>query len=136
MTLVIDASTVIAALIDVGPDGTWAEPLIEFEVLVAPHLMPVEAANILRRSVLADLISADAAALAHQDLIELPVELFPYEPFGQRCWELRGNVTSYDAWHVALAEHLDADLATLDLRLARSPGPACRFLTPPPPRQG
>jgi predicted nucleic acid-binding protein len=93
--------------------------------------MPAEVANILRRTVLAGDISADVASLAHADLQELPVTLFAYEPFAERVWDLRGAVTAYDAWYVALAEGLGADLATLDLRLARAPGPRCAFTTPP-----
>jgi predicted nucleic acid-binding protein len=68
--------------------------------------------------------------LAHADLLDLGVELFPYEPFAQRIWDLRATVTPYDGWYVALAEHLDAPLATLDRRLGRAPGPTCAFLTP------
>lgn len=77
-------------------------------------------ANTLRRAVLAGKLSADVAAMAHANLIDLRVELFPYQPFAGRVWELRENVTSYDAWYVALAEHIDASLATVDLRLSRA----------------
>ena len=63
-------------------------------------------------------------------LLFLRIDLFPYGPFAARVWELRGNLTSYDAWYVALAETLDAQLATLDLRLSRSPGPRCLFALP------
>jgi predicted nucleic acid-binding protein len=130
MTTVVDASVVAAALIDSGPLGAWAENVLTGP-LAAPHLMQVETANILRR--MADIgdISADIAALAHNELLSLRTELFPYAPFGNRVWELRANVTAYDAWYVALAEQLDAPLATLDVRLRRAPGTTCRFLTPP-----
>ena len=99
--------------------------------LAAPHLMPVEAGNILRRAALAGDISADVASLAHTDLLDLRVEFFPYQPCAERVWELRENVTCYDGWYVAVAELLDAPLATLDSRLANSPGPRCQFLLPP-----
>jgi predicted nucleic acid-binding protein len=131
VTLVIDASMVVAALVDGGATGAWAESLLVSEPLSAPHLMPVEAANILRRSTIAGEISADAASLAHADLVDLPVELFPYEPFAARVWDLRDNVTSYDAWYVALAELLGSKVATLDTKLARAAGPRCGFETPP-----
>ncbi|MGK2958907.1 MAG: type II toxin-antitoxin system VapC family toxin [Acidimicrobiales bacterium] len=133
MTLVVDASMVIAALVDTGPDGSWADALLPDESLAAPHLMPVEVANILRRAALSGDISPDIAALAHGDLLGLRVELFPYEPFAQRVWELRENLTAYDAWYVALAESLDAPVATLDERLTRADGPRCMFTTPPGP---
>jgi predicted nucleic acid-binding protein len=130
--MVVDASLVVAALVDGGPAGRWAEDVLtSSDHLVAPHLMPVEAANILRRAALAGDITADTAALAHTDLFALPTELFPYAPVAARAWELRANVSIYDATYVALAEALEAPLATLDARLARAPGPACRFLLPP-----
>ncbi|OGQ86520.1 MAG: twitching motility protein PilT [Deltaproteobacteria bacterium RIFOXYA12_FULL_58_15] len=131
MSYILDAGLVVAALIDSGPVGRWAESYLQGESLAAPHLMPVEVANILRRSVLAGDISADAASIAHGDLLELQIELFPYEPFADRVWELRDNVTSYDAWYVALAESLPGVLVTLDARLSRAAGPQCEFALPP-----
>ncbi len=127
--LVIDASAAVALVVDAGPDGTWAEEVVRGEHLVAPHLMPAEVANILRRAAARGDISADAAALAHADLIALGVDLFPYEPFAVRVWELRDDLTAYDAWYVALAEALGARLATLDGALSRASGPRCGFLT-------
>jgi predicted nucleic acid-binding protein len=138
--LVVDASMVVAGLTDSGPGGRWAESLLAGDSLAAPHLMPVEAANILRRAALAGDISADAASLAHTDLLDLRVEFFSYEPCAARVWELRENATSYDGWYVAVAELLDAPLATLDGRLASSPGLAasscCRQSRHEPPRVG
>lgn len=131
MTIIVDASTVVAALVDGGPDGKWAEELLANEVLAAPHLMPVEVANVLRRAMLAGDVSADVASQAHGDLLDLRVELFTYEPFAERVWELRNTITASDAWYVALAESVDAPLATLDRRLSRTPGPRCRFQIPP-----
>ena len=105
--------------------------MLASDELAAPHLMPAEAANILRRASLAGDVSSESAALAHADLLQLRTALFPYEPFAERVWELRTQVTAYDAWYVALAESLDANLATLDRRLARAPQTRCEFLTPP-----
>lgn len=130
MTLVVDSSVVVAALVDTGPIGDWADRLLGSDDLAAPHLMPVEVAKILRRAAMAGDISVDAAALAHADLLSLRVGLFAYEPFAARVWELRENVTAYDAWYVALAELFSAPLATLDSRLANSSGPRCVFSTP------
>jgi predicted nucleic acid-binding protein len=131
VTLVVEASMVVAGLTDGGADGRWAESLLAGDALAAPHLMPVEAANILRRAALAGDISADVASLAHADLLDLRVEFFSYQPCAARVWELRENVTCYDGWYVVVAELLDAPLATLDGRLATSTGPRCRFLLPP-----
>lgn len=131
MTLVIDSGLVAAALVDSGPDGTWADHLLATDDLAAPHLMPVEVTNVLQRATMIGEISADTAALAYADLLSLRVELFSYEPFATRVWELRANITAYDGWYVALAESLGAPLATLDLRLSRASGPRCDFATPP-----
>lgn len=130
MTLVVDASLVVAALIDNGTDGRWADSMLESDALAAPHLLPVEVANVLRRAVAVGEVSADSASLAHADLLGLRISLFAYEPFANRVWELRGGVSAYDAWYVALAESLDAPLATLDRRLTRSTGSRCRFTIP------
>jgi predicted nucleic acid-binding protein len=122
---------VVAALVDGGSDGMWADGVLASDELAAPHLLPVEVANILRRAALAGELSADSAALAHADLLALRVALFPYEPFGGRVWELRSNLTAYDAWYVAVAEMLGAALATLDVKLSRAAGPTCEFVLPP-----
>lgn len=126
----VDASVVVAALVDSGPTGGWAVELLRSDILAAPHHMPGEVANVLRRVELAGAVSPDVAAMAHRDLVDLPVDLYPYEPFAGRVWELRGSLTAYDAWYVALAEAIGGPLATLDLRLATAPGPTCRMLTP------
>ena len=131
MTIVVDSSVMVAALVDGGSVGEWAEELLMSGPLAAPHVMPVEAANILRRSASAGDISIDVASLAHQDLMSLPIELFPYSLCASRVWELRSTVTAYDAWYVALAETIGARLATLDIRLSRATGTRCEFALPP-----
>jgi predicted nucleic acid-binding protein len=130
MTLVVDSGLVVAALVDSGPVGMWADHVLATDDLAAPHLMQVEVANVLRRAAMAGEISADTAALAHADLLSLSIELFGYEPFASRVWELRENVTAYDGWYVALAESLGAPLATLDLKLTKATGPRCAVATP------
>jgi len=130
MTRVIDASAMVAALVDSGPNGLWAQDLLLGAHLAAPHLMHVEATNILRRAARAGDISEDVAALALSDLLDLRIELFSFEPFADRVWELRSTVTSYDAWYVAVAEQLRGPLVTLDSKLSKAPGPRCKFLTP------
>lgn len=129
--IVLDASVVVALLVDPGPVGRWAEDLALGGGLLAPHLLHVEVANVLRRQVRTGHLSAEGGGLAHADLLALPVSLVPYEPCGRRVWELGANLTSYDAWYVAVAELFDAPVATLDRRLSQAPGPRCPFLTPP-----
>lgn len=131
MTLVVDASVVVAGLVDESAIGRWAEEMLAEPGLAAPALMPFEASNILRRVSLRGEVGEDVTRLAHADLLDLAVELVGYEAIAARAWELRSTVTVYDASYVAVAEALEAPLATLDLRLARSPGPRCRFATPP-----
>ena len=130
MTIVVDASLVVAALVDSGHEGQWAERTIAEQSLAAPELVLVEASNILRRLERADEISSLEATASHADLLQLDVELVPFAPFARRVWALRNNLTSYDAWYVALAETLTCALATLDRRLARAPGSECRIFVP------
>ena len=130
MSIVIDSSVVVAALVDSGPHGDWAEEVLAGGLLLAPELVRAEATNIFRRLERAKLITAPEANAAQDDLMQLDIELFPFEPFAGRIWELRHNVTSYDAWYVAIAEALKLPLATLDEPLAKSNGVTCKFLTP------
>lgn len=130
MTLVVDASVVVAALVDDGSDGGWARALLRGEDLTAPTHMQIQASNVLRRAVLAGRLGVDAASLAHLDLTRMSVRSFGFDPLATRIWELHPAVTAYDAAYVALAEELAVPLVTLDRRLARAGGPTCRFLLP------
>ncbi len=130
MTIAIDASVIVAALVDTGRDGIWAESLIAANTLVAPELVMVETTNILRRLELAKELSPLQSKLAQQDLMRLDIQLFPFHPFAERVWALRKNITSYDAWYVALAEALDCSLATLDIKLKNASGTKCSFAVP------
>ena len=130
MNLVVDASMVVAALVDNTDVGRWAEGLLAEHALAAPHLLLVEVTNILRRVSLAGTLAPAIASQAHADLLGLRIELFAYEPFAPRVWALRDNFTSYDAWYVAIAEAIDAPLATIDMRLVRASGSRCRFSIP------
>lgn len=131
MSAVVDASLLIAALSDAGAEGRWAEEVVRAGNLIAPHLALVEATNILRRLELEGRLGRMEAGAAARDLLLLDLELVPFTPFAERVWELRANVTSYDAWYVAVAEQFDLPLATLDRRLAKATGPRCPFLLPP-----
>lgn len=130
MSAVIDASVLVAAAIDGGPEGIWAESVVAEDEIVAPHLALVEASNILRRLERARLVTRLEATAAQRDLVRLNLVLVPFAPFAERVWELRGSVPSYDAWYVAAAEALRLPLATLDRRLVRASGPSCRFRCP------
>ena len=130
MTVVVDASTCIAALVDTGPEGRWAESVLLGSPAIAPQLILVESTNVLRRLASSGKLSDLDASTAQRDLTTLALDLYPFEPLSDRVWALRFNLSSYDAWYVALAEALDAPLATLDRRLANAAGPACEFILP------
>jgi predicted nucleic acid-binding protein len=132
LSIVVDSSVLVAALIDSGPHGAWAEKAIARGSLYAPQLACVEATNIFRRLERAKLITTPEANAAQDDLMQLDMDLFSFEPFAERIWELRHNMTSYDAWYVSLAEALKLPLATLDETLSRSKKVTCEFLTPRP----
>ena len=132
MTAVVDASVLVAALVDTGRDGRWATvAMFEHQPLVAPELAPAEATNILRRLELSREVSVSEAAAAHRDLLRLDMECHPFSPFAERVWALRSNLTCYDAWYVALAEALACPLLTLDRRVAGASGPTCEVIVPP-----
>lgn len=129
--IVVDASVLVSALLDDGPDAAWSvEQVRGGGPLTAPAHAPFEAANVIRRLEAAGLVDRTSAALAHRDLGDLALVLHPYESVATRAWELRHNATIYDAAYLALAEALDAPLATLDARLARAPGSTATVRTP------
>ena len=130
MSVVVDSSVLVAALVDTGANGTWAEAVLARGSLHAPELARVEATNILRRLELAKQLTTPEANAAHEDLMQLEMELLSFDPFADRIWELRYSVTSHDAWYVAVAEALRLPLATLDARLSRAKGVPCKFLMP------
>jgi predicted nucleic acid-binding protein len=128
--VVCDASAIVALLLDSGSEGRWATAALIGADLAAPTLVGFETANIIRRHELAGLVSSDQAAQAHADLLDLTIEQWPYEILASRAWELRLNLSSYDASYVALAELIGATLVTLDKRISRAPGLRCEVTTP------
>lgn len=130
--IVVDASAIVAALVDTGPAGKWAETLLRSK-LAAPPLVYPDVAQVLQRASAQEEISADVAALAHGDLLDLRIDLIGYAPLADRIWELGPTLSGYEAWYVASAELLEAPLATLDRRLSQAPGTRCEFLLPPHP---
>lgn len=128
--IVCDASALVALLLDDGPDGQWVTKAIAGSDFAASYLVEFESANIIRRHELAGIISPDQAAQAHADLLDLAIEPWPYELLAARAWELRHNLSSYDASYVALAELIGATLVTLDERIGGAPGLRCTIMTP------
>ncbi|MGV3757928.1 MAG: type II toxin-antitoxin system VapC family toxin, partial [Actinomycetota bacterium] len=118
--IVADASVLVALLVDDGPAGRWAASTLAGGSLHAPHLVGFEVVNVLRRLEASSQVSVDAAAQAHRDLLDLPVALWPHEALAARVWELRSNLTAYDAAYVAVAEATGAALVTIDHRLSHA----------------
>jgi predicted nucleic acid-binding protein len=133
--VVVDASVLAVALADDGPDGDQARARLRGERVILPELADLEVASVLRRQLAAGAVNARRAGLALDDLAALPAQRAPHRPLLARCWELRDNLTIYDAAYVALAEATQATLLTADRRLARAPGPRCPIeLLQPTPR--
>jgi predicted nucleic acid-binding protein len=123
--LVVDASVLAVALGDDGSDGDRARDRLRGERLAAPELIDLEVVSVLRRQVLVGQMDDRRTDLAIADLVAMPLLRAAHRPLLARCWELRDNLTVYDAAYVALAEVLQAPLLTGDRLLARAPGPRC-----------
>jgi predicted nucleic acid-binding protein len=117
---VIDASAVVDFLLQPASDAPLARLFVLYDVeLHAPALFEVEAVAGVRRALLrGQVVDIDAARSLVQDLVDLPVELYPHHALLSRMLDLRANFTTYDATYVALAETLDVPLLTGDARLA------------------
>jgi predicted nucleic acid-binding protein len=123
--LVVDASVLATALADDGQEGDIARARLRGQALAAPELIDLEVVSVLRRQLSVGKLDTRRAQLALDDLLELPVQRVPHHALLRRCWELRANLSVYDAAYVALAETLDAQLVTADARLAKAPGVTC-----------
>ena len=123
--IVVDASVIVTALADDGPDGEEARERLRGERLAAPHLVDLEVASAWRRLTATGQLDARRARLALDDLHALRLDRVRHGPLLDRCWELRENLTVYDAAYVALAELLGVTLGTADSKLSRAPGARC-----------
>lgn len=120
--LVLDSSAVLDALAARDPATGLVERLAEDGDLHAPHLIDTEILHALRRMLRRKQITSERAHDTRTDFADLTLVRYPHEPLGDRVWELRENLTAYDATFVALAEALDVPLLTCDARLAAAPG--------------
>jgi predicted nucleic acid-binding protein len=130
--IVVDASFLVHVL--TGRDSArtqWAERIYAGAARVlAPHLLYVEVANALRKMHLRKELTFVEMRSAIADMLELGIELEPFEPHAKRALELVNNVTPYDAWYVAIAETWGLPLATGDGKLRGAVGPRCAILAP------
>jgi len=131
--IIADASFLVMALGDDGPDGTQARERLRGEELAAPHLVDVEVTSVLRRSLLTGSMTERRAGQALQDLADLTIERVAHTALLPRVWELRGNYTPYDACYVAVAELFHAPVLTYDAKMAGAPGARCTFEVFPAP---
>ncbi len=120
--IVLDASAAVELVLNTEQGTLVAQRLSGDVTAHAPQLLPIEVAQVLRRLVATDAVTARRAALALDDLTDLGVELYDHDVLVTRVWQLRANLTAYDAAYVALAEALGAPLVTFDQGLARAPG--------------
>jgi predicted nucleic acid-binding protein len=119
--IVLDASAAVSALLRGGP----ARAALAAEVVHVPHLVDIEVLSALRRCASSGQVADSAAADALDTWRRLGVTRYPVVGLLNRIWELRANVTAYDAAYVALAETLGCAVVTADARLARAPGLRC-----------
>ena len=124
--IVVDASAMVDALIGVT-DGLRRRLGEPNETLHAPHLLDLEVAQVLHRWVSRNLMTASRAKAALTDLADFRLARYAHTALLPRMWDLRANLTIYDAAYVALAEALQAPLVTRDQRLAASPGHLARI---------
>ena len=128
--IVADASILANALADDGLDGRRARnALRQAGGVAAPDLVDVETVAVFRKRWLAKTLTAQRFATAIRDLQVLAIHRYPALPLMRRAYELRTNVTGYDAAYVALAEALGCELLTADARLAAASGPRCAIRT-------
>lgn len=119
--IVVDASAALSALVNAGP----ARDALASDHLHVPHLIDAEVASGLRRAVAARRLPSDAGWSALDTWRRVGMTRYPLFGFLERVWELRDNLSAYDASYVALAERLGCSLLTADGRLSRAPGRRC-----------
>jgi predicted nucleic acid-binding protein len=124
--IVVDASVVAKALGTDDDDGDRLRERLRNEQLAAPELIDLEVMSTLRRAARAKKLDQRRSAQALGDLAALPIQRVPHLPLLGRVWELRDNLSAYDACYVALAEALGAVLLTADGRIKRATGVRCQ----------
>jgi predicted nucleic acid-binding protein len=124
--LVVDTSAVIEVLASSEPNAALTRRLVQDDDLQAPHLLDIEFLHTLRRLTFAEKLSQRRADDVRADYRDLAISRYPQFPFSDRIWQLRHNLTPYDAAFVVLAETLAAPLVTCDRRVAAASGHSAR----------
>jgi predicted nucleic acid-binding protein len=121
--IIVDASALLETLLQMpAASAVEARLFAADQTLHAPHLVDLEVAQVVRRFAASGQIDEDRGRTALADLADLPLRRYPHDFLLPRIWDLRSNLTAYDAAYVALAEALDSPLLTRDRRLAGAPG--------------
>jgi len=126
--LVTDAGVWVRALVDEAPGDPIRTRLVTEVTVAAPALIDLEFTNVLRGLLAKRSIALADAGLAIAEFLQAPIHRFPHESLVPRVWQLRENLTAYDAAYVALAEALGADLLTVDRGIGGAPGIRCRVV--------
>lgn len=126
--IVLDASAAVDVLLNFQPNAMRVRERIKQEDsedprenLHVPHLFGVEVLHALRRLTLAGYVSGARGNRAVNAMLNMRLTRYPHEPFLKRIWELKQNISAYDAAYIALAETIEAPLITTDRRLAQAP---------------
>lgn len=125
--IVVDASVLVAALTDDGAQGARCRVALAAQTLAAPEILDVEVLSALRRLVRDGTLAQGRARRALRDLCRAGIARSSHRPLLTRMWELRDNLSAYDASYVTLAEHIGAPLVTADRALASAPGVRCEI---------
>jgi len=124
--VVVDASVVVALATSTSDAASSLAARLSSSILHAPHLLPTEVDSAIRGLVLSGKLTQQQGASARAAAHALPIDLWPWSLLSERAWQLRANLSTYDAGYAALAEHLEAPLLTGDVRLAAAPGVRCQ----------
>jgi predicted nucleic acid-binding protein len=124
--VVTDAGVWIKAIVDEGPGGAVRTRLAGEVSVAAPALLDLEFANVLRGLLTKKSINESSAERALTEIAQAPIKRYGHQALLRRIWQLKSNMTAYDAAYVALAELLGADLLTIDRRITGVPGIRCR----------
>jgi predicted nucleic acid-binding protein len=126
--IVLDNSALIEYLIGDNDIAKRVRKLLPGQEIAVPHSIDLECLSVLRKAVRSGALETTRAVEAFELFRRLPLRRYEHRPLLSRIWELRDNMTSYDAAFAALAEQLGASLVTVDAKFGRTPGLRCQVL--------